>query len=534
MMGRWILFAALLCMLTLYANSAPAQEMEPEEPEIVLPSIVLEIEDLSVEKVRSGLPESEELPTPWREHPLPEPGELEIEESSLEILAPDEGSPAYAERTDFVAETIIGTGVPNHFFSSISLHKYGELPEGNLFFQHEVADGFSDNPQGSGFNSREDTLEGMVKFALGDFDIKTSAEFSDFERGLQGQGTYYSKLNRSVSGAVTAQYGISEQFLLKGNFDGWVASQLLTGTPSGEQTQELLISPRIRGELLMENWYIGLTPRLSYRNVPDNPDLQVTRVGVNADFGITLGEKYRIDGGVGWFYSRWTDHLVPFHLAITLTPSELFSLQAKGGYKIVEYNLIDIFDQYIYSAVPALLIDNHGWFFDLGSRLFLSDRWMFSADLSFMDENGMLTVDQTTDPTSGLFTPNQVEALRLGVTVGARWNITRGITADFGAASQFLDNPAFFPQHKISADLEGTEQSGRYGGGILSSLFLGEHRSIQAPVIDLYGFYRPADFVKLSIEISDLLLPIVRTSRYSWYPYIEKGFGITLKAQINF
>ena len=533
-MKHWTYFFAVLLIFALGVQLSLGQEMEPEEPEIVLPSVVLEIEDLSVEKVRSGLPESEELPTPWREHPLPEPGELEIEETALGIVMPDEGSSPPTGKKDFVAEATVGAGIPNHFFSSISLHKYGELPEGTLLFRHEMLDGFSDKPPGSGYNFREDTLKGMLRFALGEFEIKTKAEFSDFERGLQGYGNFYSKLNRSLKGAVTANYSISERLLLKGNIDGWVSSQLLTGTPSGSQTREIVLSPQIWGELLMENWYLGLTPRLSYRNVPDRTHLLVTRVGVNGDFGVNLGEKYRLDGGVGWFYSEPTNHLVPFHLAITATPSDLFSLQAKAGYRIEEYNLIDIFYNYRFSSVPITLEDNHGWFFDFGSRLFFSDRWLFSADLSFMDESGMLTFSETMDPASGLFTPIQTEALSLGVNLGARWNVTKVFTAQFGAASEFLDNPAFFPRYRFNIDLEAAEQQGKYGGGLLSSLLVGEHDTVQAPVIDLYGFYRPIDFVKLSLEVSDLLLPIIGASRYSWYPYIEQGFGIIMKAQINF
>jgi len=411
-MKHWILYFAVLLIFASGVQPSLGQETEPEEPEIVLPSVILEIEDLSVEKVRAGLPESEELPTPWREHPLPEPGELEIEETSLGIVMPDEGSSPPTGKKDFVAEATVGAGIPNHFFSSISLHKYGELPEGTLLFRHEMLDGFSDKPPGSGYNFREDTLKGMLRFALGEFEIKTKAEFSDFERGLQGYGNFYSKLNRSLKGAVTANYSISERLLLKGNIDGWVSSQLLTGTPSGSQTREIVLSPQIRGELLMENWYLGLTPRLSYRNVPDRTHLLVTRVGVAGDFGVNLGEKYRLDGGVGWFYSEPTNHLVPFHLAITATP--------------------------------------------------------------------------------------------------------------------------FFPRYRFNIDLEAAEQQGKYGGGLLSSLLVGEHDTVQAPVIDLYGFYRPIDFVKLSLEVSDLLLPIIGASRYSWYPYIEQGFGIIMKAQINF
>jgi hypothetical protein len=534
-MKRLFLYSTVLFgLLFLPQYLVLAQRMEPEEPEIVLPRVVLEIEDLSVEKVRTGLPKSEELPTPWREHPLPEPGELSIAEASFEVQTPDNGSKKPPARKDFVAEAIVGTGTPNHFFSRISLYKYGEPPEGSLFFQHEMFDGFSENPPGSGYNFRDDTLKGMIRFNVGDVEMRTTGSFSDTERGLQGKGTYYSKLNRKVKGTVTARYEISEQFHIAGELDGWGASQLLVGTPSGNRASELVLSPQIRGELLLENVYLALTPRVSYRNVASNPALSVTRVEVSGDFGITLGEKYRLDGGIGWFYSDPTYHLLPFHLAFTLTPSELFTLQLKGGYRIDEYNLADIYEQYRYSAVGQSLIDSHGWFFDVGSRFALSDRWMLSADVSFMSQSGMLTAWGTPDPVTGLFQTRQVEALRLGVDLSARWTITSSISARFAIESEILDNPEFFPRHRFSADIEHSERSGRYGGGLLSSLFIGEHEWVQSPVIDLYGFYRPIEYVRFSLELNDLLLPIAGTPRYGWYPYIERGFGVTLKAQINF
>ncbi|MBN2324340.1 MAG: hypothetical protein JXQ30_11445 [Spirochaetes bacterium] len=526
--------AVLMGLLLLLPRLLTAQQMEPEEPEIVLPRVVLEIEDLSVETVRTGLPKSEELPSPWREHPLPEPGELRITEASFAVQAPDDGAGKPSGRKDFVAEAIVGTGTPNHFFSRISLYKYGGLPEGSLFFQHEMFDGFSENPPGSGYNYRDDTLKGTVRFGIGDVEMRTTGSFSDTERGLQGQGNYYSKLNRKVKGTVAARYEISEQFHLSGELDGWGASQLLVGTPSGERTSELVLSPQVKGELLLENVYLALTPRVSYRNVASNPALSVTRVGVKGDIGITIGEKYRLDGGIGWFYSDPTYHLLPFHLAFTLTQSELFTLQLKGGYEIDEYDLAYIFEQYRYSAVGQALCDSHGWFFDAGSRFTLSERWTLSADVSFKDQSGMITAEGTPDPVTGLFPTRQKKALRLGVDVGARWTITSSISARFGIKSEILDNPEFFPRHKISADIEHSERSGRYGAGLLSSLFIGENEWVQSPVIDLYGFYRPIDYVRFSLELSDLLLPIAGIPRYSWYPYIERGFGVTLKAQINF
>ncbi|UCB45691.1 MAG: hypothetical protein JSV25_16035 [Spirochaetota bacterium] len=512
----------------------PAQDIEPDEPEIILPSVVLEIEDLSVEKIRSGLPEEIEQPLPWREYPLPEPEELEIEESSFEISAPDEEHTAPEEgRRDLIAEVTLGAGIPSHFIGSISLFKFGELPEGKLLFHHEMLDGIGSNSPGIGYNMREDILEGMVRFDIGDVEFKTDGEFVDLERGLQGNSNFYSKINRRLSGDISLKYAISDQFILKGRVDGSVSSQLLTGT-SFQQINEFLISPEVTGELQMENWYLGITPELSYRNVLEKNGLLTTRFQLRVDVGIDIGEKYRIDAQASWFYSEASNHLFPFYLGLTGTPTDFFMFRVNAGYKLLQYNLKDIFAEYEFSSVPDTLLDNHGWFVDLMSRLYITDRWMLNAEASFMKHSGMFTVDKSIDPVTGLFTPDQVEALSLNVLFGARWNITDRIFAQFNAGAEFLDRPQFFPQYSLGAQLDATQEEGKYGGGVSADLLLGEHDYIQVPILDLYGFYRPADFIKFQLDINDLLLPIVSQQRYSWYPYIEEGFKITLKTQINF
>ena len=53
---------------------------EPIDPDIVLPSVILEIEDLSIEVIDAVLPEEDELLPPEREVPLPEQDVMEIKE----------------------------------------------------------------------------------------------------------------------------------------------------------------------------------------------------------------------------------------------------------------------------------------------------------------------------------------------------------------------------------------------------------------------------------------------------------------------
>jgi hypothetical protein len=72
------LLAILIAALT--AGPAAAQAPEPQEPDIVLPEVILRIEDFSVESVESTLPAEEGTLPPARELPLPERGELTIAE----------------------------------------------------------------------------------------------------------------------------------------------------------------------------------------------------------------------------------------------------------------------------------------------------------------------------------------------------------------------------------------------------------------------------------------------------------------------
>ena len=65
----------LLSLAPLFAQeSGPA--VEPQEPDIILPEVILRIEDFSVEEVEAGIPGGEELSAPERTIPLPEVGEM--------------------------------------------------------------------------------------------------------------------------------------------------------------------------------------------------------------------------------------------------------------------------------------------------------------------------------------------------------------------------------------------------------------------------------------------------------------------------
>ncbi len=128
-----------------------------------------------------------------------------------------------------------------------------------------------------------------------------------------------------------------------------------------------------------------IEPRFSYRNVFDNEDLSLMRGGLSGYLEADISDTYRLNGSLGWYWIENLGHLVPFNLALTVTPTEFLSFTVGGGYRIEEFNLKDIFNDYPLAGVPSSLHDNHGWFAELRSGWIPFQGWMFDAGLLYTD-----------------------------------------------------------------------------------------------------------------------------------------------------
>jgi len=537
-MKRWDIFFFILPLLVLSgAYYGISQDLEPEEPEIVLPSIILEIEDLSIESVTAALPEEEELLPPELRFPLPEAGELEVAEPQMDFTIPETGAPVYQvkEGKYLTAEAVLGTGTSNQFYSRISLYFLGEKPEGKILYQHETVDGFSSKSPGSGYNMREDRVESFLNFNLWDIDLRTEGAFNDRERGLQGNGDFYSKINRFIDAGLEGEYRLNDRFILKGSFEASSANQLLTKViPGTEEVNEYYISTSFGGEFQFTRGLFGILPSFSYRSIPEYPGLSLGRSLVQGYFGVDLSEVYRLDGTLGWFWSKKSGHLVPFDLTLSALISDFLSLSIGGGYRIPEYNLADIFMEYPLGNIPSTLEDNHGWFFDVRTNWIPFQGWIIDAGLFYMNNSSMPNFLKTVNENTGLFPFYQVPAHRLSVDIGARWIISDSFSARAGLESEVLEKPEFYPEHRITLDMNMIEKQGKYGGGATLDFSTGVNDFIQAPLLDLSGFYRLGEFVRFVVEASDLLYPLLDGPRYYWYPYVDPGFTLSMKVHINF
>ena len=133
-----------------------------------MPQVVLQVEDLSVEKVEAQLPPEEEMLPPVRTIPPLSEGELAVGEPTIPAAAVEAEGPARASNDRLLSSEVqLGAGTPNMISASMALKTLGPDPRLSLQFHHESLDGFDGHEPGSGFNLRDDSLDGRSEVPPG-------------------------------------------------------------------------------------------------------------------------------------------------------------------------------------------------------------------------------------------------------------------------------------------------------------------------------------------------------------------------------
>jgi len=539
-----------LLLVTLSLVSAFAQEsgsaVEPQEPDIVLPEVILRIEDFSVEEIEAGIPGEEVLSAPERTVPLPEVGELDIAEPEIPFTILESRDLIGAEHTSGLsAQAILGAGTLSYLYSQIALNKIGgEEPRFKLRFLHEMIDGVAGTAgwaAGSGYHSREDRLEAGIKLHAGSLGLEIGGLLLDSERGLQQQSTdFVSHMYRSGELDSSLQLPLGERFTLNAKASASFASQLLAGTNPEDET-EIRVRPAASLEFRHKSIWLAVEGEYGYNALLGGDALRQT--GARAVFGAEFLDNYRFEARGGWSWNSGLGHLFPFSLDLSGTPFSTFSFQLSGGYRIVPFSYTDLLGEFPLPLLPASMpADNHGWFADLGMSFTLTKNLSLQAQALLAWSSALVLPDGLgIDPSSGLFTINQQEALQLNTDVRLRWNLGPQMTVSAGLHTEFLDRPAEAPLHSGTLQIEGNSASARWGGSGRLEFAIGDPQSL--PLLSAAGFYNITDTISVIAEIEDLLHPFWQqtwlTTRlpsgglYTWEPYENPGLRGVVKLQIN-
>ncbi|MGA2639725.1 MAG: hypothetical protein ABSG21_02335 [Spirochaetia bacterium] len=539
----------LLCLSTLpcAAQAAPAPRsgssapvtdpaVGPGEPDIIMPQVVLQVEDLSVEKVEAQLPPEEEMLPPVRTIPVLSEGELAVGEPTIPAAPVEAEGPARPSNDRLLSSDVqLGAGTLSSISGSMALTTLGPDPRMSLQFHHETLDGFNGHVPGSGFSLRNDSLDGGLKFRLAGVATDLTGGFKEDETGLQGQSAvgYSSALSRVLSGAASFSGSLTDWLTLAVEAGGGFDSLTLQGT-SPLSSSGLRLAPTVSAEARFAGVKIGLETRYWYRD--DSYLLggqgQLHRVKIGSIFSLDLPSTFVLQASAGWFLNSAGLSLFPFSVSITGTPFEMLTLSLEGGYKVVPYDMHDILSSSSLALTTSQLADDRGWYADSSAQLSLTRDLAVTVKADFMAHDAMPTGSTTLDSTTNsLFQVTQTggeNGLQLSTNAGLRWGITQAFSLSAGLSYEIMNRPFFTPRYAVTGGLVGLEPSGRFGGSLTVSAGPIYDNTYQQPVLHVSGFWKIIEAVKLQIDGDDLLAPLLSGPRWSIArnTYITPGFRI--------
>lgn len=525
-------------LFVLCASVAYAQDRSSDLPDVLVPSSIMEMDPITVEETKYGIPAEEEQASSFDEVALPELGVLEIKEPILPYKLPgsDILYPSGAKDSSLAAEAVFGIGLRNQLAGSLLFYRFGTLPGFEFRYDHESLDGFSAQAAGSSYYGRRDSLSFSVNSDFGSLVLGARGSIADDEAGLQNNATFDSRIHRLAELEIDASYLFRDLFRLslKPQIAG---STLHLKGENPERYSELLTGADFLAELFFDKFKVGLASDYGFRTLitstDETLDFGLHRVNAQLLFGVELPLGLRVDGRGGWSYSTDMDHGYAFTVGITGTPHTLLSFGVVGGYRIIPLDLYDIFTEYDLVDIPTSLIDNRGWYGSLEGTITILRN--MSARVGFgLAWNSAQPYPDSYDDARGFFPLLLENVVSLEPELGFSWSIADIIDLGVSWQGRFYDDTSLYPWNRIQVLASGTDPADRFGGGLEALLVLGPNRDTFVPEIDLDGFYRLSKSIKVIAEASDLLSPLLADAiRYTWSPYQDVGIRATLKIQIG-
>jgi hypothetical protein len=507
-----------------------------------MPQVILQIEDLSVEKVEAQLPPEEELLAPERKIPLLSEGELAIGEPALPAPGPEvEPSPGQPKDRLLSADINLGAGSPNSIVGSIALKTLGDDPRFSLLFNHETIDGFAGEPSGSGFSLRNDVLDGGLKFRVDGVDTNLSGTFADNETGLQGQSMFTARLGRTLDGTAAFSAAPLDWLTLHAGATGGWDWLTLQGEAPGPLPQELTgarLSPSVSAEARFGAVKVGLETLYAFRSDPatdQGPGSSLHRFRTTASFSADLSSAFLVEATAGWFVNSARLSRFPFSATLTATPLEFLTLTVDGGYKVTPYDMHDLMSVHPL-VLPNSIQDDRGWFADASAQFAFAKELSASFTAAFMKSEAMPIGETTQDlgpAGTGLFPVTQDKGTLFSSKAGMRWGITQSFSLSASWTHEFLDRPFFTPIDSLEAELVALESTGKFGGTVSVAVAPALSGELQQPLLRVSAFVKVSEAVKLQLVGDDLLGLLPGDPRLDIAPFVAPGFRLTGSLSIS-
>ncbi len=521
----------------------PRGPEQPEDTDIILPSEILEVEDIDLEVIDAPLPEFEEPEVPDLAIPLPEPGDMAITAAALDIdpAAPDAPVGAAREEERSLYSTgRLALGTRNHLVGELGVFSVGQEPSFNLQFSHESIDGFHDRAPGTGFFDRTDRLAGELDTSFGEIGFSTDGTFEVRSEGLQRQAPGFSSIDqRYFDGEIGTSW--SPDGPLRIELGGTADYAGLRFATTGGGDSESDIADRFGAEtatfVTLDSGEIGLFGDYERRSSQGRGFDQVLAGGVRGEYAFAMPLVVNAEAGVSWNVDE--DPLFPFELGVAATIDDVLNLEFGGGFRALRPSLTEIWKEVPVAASPDVPLSDGGqWFGEAGLNWLATSTLTVDSNAEFSVTENALDFDEF-DPQSARHPLNQrdLRQLRSGVTVS--WSPARWVRISGGHEARFLDRREIDPVQEFHGEAEVTAAEQRAGVRMDSRLPVFSDGPA-LPKTGITGFASVTDGVEVSLSLEDILSPLNEEPRYRYsaderdaFPFIEPGIRATLSARLT-
>ena len=540
-MNRWTTYALLIGV----ASASFAQQAGPAAPqdtEIVIPDMMLQIEELQIPQVRAVLPEEGELVLGRMSVLLPGAEELYIDEAVFTVPLP--GSAQQFGAPSIFSSGRLGAGTANHILGELSLFRLGMSPRFRLRFSHEGIDGYQFIDAGTGYFSHTNIIDGWFTGGTDRLSSEFEAAFSEEVHGLQGQSDFYSVGLRRTVGNAQMRFVPDPVISLNVGLNGEYATRIqsVSGTGPVPSEQEFVINPAAEGRFGIRA--VDLVVSTSYflrflaaGEIPVYQDMDLL-AGLDIEFPVSLSASVR--AGILWEPGAQLTY--PWSIALDILLGEALETHIAGGYRVERLRLSDI-----WAAVPQAGIDadeglseltaDGQWYGSVGARWSGLTGFAIAAGVDFVSHAAAADILPYNAETNR-FPIVQLPMQSLTANTSVSWRPNPQVQIQAGWTGRFMDTTALRPTGSVSTAVRLADATERFSAGteIRTDFF----PAVTMPVVGLSGSFAPTDELEFSLEFSDVLAPFLDVGRPAIgpavnadFPFIQPGFRASLFTRIS-
>ncbi len=514
---------------SLYAQSGTAQQRTeegaaPEEPEVELPTVVLEYAAIKQQSIETELPAGDVIELPTIEELLPEAGSIEVAAPDLMATRPQQIAETAPSPSAFFSEGVIGGGSDNHLIGDIALYKRGELPLYQFRFSHEGIDGYGSNAAGTGYFDRREELSGQVEFGNALRKGTVNAEYSEVETGLQDFSLANSVIHRFIQGSGTYTRSFDSPFSFAMRTAAHNGSQLI-----GMQTEEeeLYFDSRVSGIFEHARFYSSLSAGYRYQHTPEDQQLHQARAEL---LTMLYFNRFDIKAEVEAHWDTKNEFLFPWNLELDGVAGD-FQYRLGGGYIIEQILYKDLWNEYPLLDIAPEINIQHGWEAYARVGYTPSSAFRVLVDTQWNLLQGIVAPADldTRDSTTGLFPFGLDERQLLDVQTLLNFFPNERVTLEAGWKGQLMDEvKPLQAEHLITGRIGYSNRTTGFGAS-----FGGEFKLDELPEMRAQLSYLLSEGINIVLEGNDLLAPFYEDGRPWWGEYEQRGVNVTLKTEIS-